>query len=126
LKGTIDADSVDTDNRSRDSHLRSSEFFDVEKFPLISFASTKVTPRKNGFDVTGTFTLHGVTKTIQIPLELISFDGQTLAPRFSAAMHIKRSDFGITDSPRLIGDDVDITLSGVMVPVPKDVKGEKK
>ncbi len=125
LKGTIDARTIDTDNRSRDGHLRSSEFFDVKTFPLILFSSTKVVARKGGFDVTGTFTMHGVTKSILIPLDLLAYDGLTRAPRFNSKISIKRSDFGISESPRLISDDVDIFLKGVME-APKDIKGEKK
>ena len=125
LKGSISAKSVDTENRTRDGHIRSAEFFNADVYPMFAFASTKITPRKNGFDIAGTFTMHGVTKPITIPLDLLSIDSQTGLPKFSAKMAIKRSDFGVSDSPRLISDDVNIELVGSVSQVPV-VKGEKK
>jgi len=65
---TIQAASIDTGNEGRDKDLRSPNFFDVEKYPTITFKSTKVVPKGNDtYDVTGDFTMHGVTKTIARP-----------------------------------------------------------
>ncbi|HVR10230.1 MAG TPA: YceI family protein, partial [Thermoanaerobaculia bacterium] len=65
---TVQAASIDTGNDGRDKDLRSPNFFDVAKFPTLSFTSTKVAPKgNNAFDVTGSLTIHGVTKTVTIP-----------------------------------------------------------
>jgi polyisoprenoid-binding protein YceI len=71
---TIKAASIDTDNDSRDKHLRSADFFDVEKYPTIHFQSTKIaTAGKNLYNVTGNLTMRGVTKQVTIPVELLGF-----------------------------------------------------
>ncbi len=69
---TVDASTVDTDNESRDSHLKGSEYFDAEKFPVIAIASTKIdktNKTESGFIfLHGTLTMHGITKPICISL----------------------------------------------------------
>ncbi|HEV8001076.1 MAG TPA: YceI family protein, partial [Planctomycetaceae bacterium] len=55
---------VDTNNRKRDDHLRSPDFFNAKQFPVISFKSTAVRPAKEGFEVTGDLTLHGATHPV--------------------------------------------------------------
>ncbi|MDQ2970940.1 MAG: YceI family protein, partial [Acidobacteriota bacterium] len=67
---TIQAASIDTGNEGRDKDLRSPNFFDVEKYPTITFKSTKVVPKGNDtYEVAGDFTMHGVTKTITVPIK---------------------------------------------------------
>src|SRR5947199_2429672 len=61
---TIKTESVDTNNQKRDDHLRSPDFFNAKQFPAITFKSTAVKPVQNGYQVTGDFTLHGVTKPV--------------------------------------------------------------
>ncbi|HEY3123984.1 MAG TPA: YceI family protein, partial [Thermoanaerobaculia bacterium] len=64
---TIQAASIDTANENRDKDLRSDNFFDTAKYPTITFKSTKIEPKgKDAYDVTGEFTLHGVTRTITV------------------------------------------------------------
>ena len=66
---TIEAASITTDNEARDKHLKSAEFFDVEKFPTITFKSTSVKEVAKGkLEITGNFTMHGVTKRITFPI----------------------------------------------------------
>src|SRR5262245_22612239 len=67
---TIKTASVETGNENRDNDLKTGEgFFEVEKYPTITFKSTKVEPKgKDQYDVTGDFTLHGVTKTLTLPV----------------------------------------------------------
>src|SRR6267378_166036 len=71
----IKAPSIDTGVADRDKHLRSADFFDAEKYPEISFKSTsiKASGKKDVYDVTGVFTMHGVTKTITLPVEFLGF-----------------------------------------------------
>src|SRR5690606_37651812 len=62
---TIRTESIDTNETTRDNHLRSADFFDVEHYPTLTFKSTKVTPRgRDTFDVEGDLTIRGVTKRI--------------------------------------------------------------
>ncbi|HXU45599.1 MAG TPA: YceI family protein [Thermoanaerobaculia bacterium] len=118
---TIQATSIDTSNADRDKHLRSPDFFDVEKFPEITFKSTAVKAvSKDKYQVTGAFTLHGVTKTITLPVaylgELKDPWGNTRAG-FSTETRINRKDYGMVWNKSLdsggvlLGDEVDITIS---------------
>ena len=67
IEVTIDAASVDTRDAKRDNHLRSADFFDVAKFPTISFKSTKIEAGKDGaLTVTGDLNMHGVTKPVTL------------------------------------------------------------
>ena len=71
---TLKAASIDTANDSRDKDLRSANFFDVEKFPEITFKSTKVKAAgKDKYDVTGTLTIHGVAKEVTLPVQFLGF-----------------------------------------------------
>jgi polyisoprenoid-binding protein YceI len=116
----IDASSIDTRDAQRDAHLRSADFFDVERFPSLTFKSTRVTPKRgSAFAVTGDLTIHGVTR--EVTLE-VTEEGRGKDPwggerfGFSAVTTIKRSDFGLTWNQALeaggvlVGDDVKVTL----------------
>jgi polyisoprenoid-binding protein YceI len=118
---TIDAKSINTDNERRDNHLRSADFFEVEKFPQITFKSTSVKATgERTFDVTGNLTMHGVTKVVTLP---VVFAGKIKDGRgktrgaFETALTLKRSDYGITWNRALdaggylLDDDVNIEIS---------------
>jgi len=117
---TIQAASIDTASDSRDKDLRSANFFDVEKYPTITFKSTKVVPKGgDNYDVTGDFTMHGVTKTITVPVRHGGFAkaGKTEKAGFETVnFKLDRKDYGITwnrtvDAGGLmLGDDVDINI----------------
>ena len=116
---TILTASIDTGDEKRDGHLRSEDFFDVEKFPTISFKSTKVEADGDELMVTGDLTMHGVTKEITIPM---SFNGAGPDPwggtraGFSGAVEINRKDFEIIWNSTMdkggtvLGEDVTITI----------------
>src|SRR5262249_8381647 len=71
---TIKAASIDTSNENRDKDLRSANFFDVEKFPEITFKSSKVkSAGKDRYDVTGTLNLHGVAKEVTLPVQFLGY-----------------------------------------------------
>jgi polyisoprenoid-binding protein YceI len=70
VTAVIKAASIDTRNKKRDDHLRSADFFDVEKFPEITFISKKIEKKGNGFVAYGTFTMHGVSKEIYLPFTI--------------------------------------------------------
>jgi polyisoprenoid-binding protein YceI len=118
---TIKAGSIDTANADRDKHLRNADFFDVEKFPEITFKSTKVVPAgKDKYDVTGTFSMHGVTKTITLPVAFLGFGkdpwGNDRAG-FEVTTTLVRKDYGIVWNKALdaggmvLGDDVAVTIT---------------
>ena len=116
----IKAASIDTNQPDRDKHLRSPEFFDVEKFPEITFKSKSIKATgKDTYDVTGTLTMHGVSKDITLP---VTYLGQVKDPRgnthagFSTGITLNRKDYGIVWNQALdaggamLGDDVKINI----------------
>lgn len=109
----IEAASINTENAMRDKDLRSSNFLDVDKFPTVTFRSVAVKPlAKDRFEVTGDFSLHGVTKRITIPM---SVTGTTSTPQesrvgFEGSLALNRNDYAITYMPGIVGEDVSITL----------------
>lgn len=88
----IEARSVDTGITRRDSHLRSADFFDVERFPRILFASQRVAPVEGKVLVTGRLTLHGVSREVTVPVE-IGFEEKSLRAR--GEFTIRMSEYGI-------------------------------
>ena len=118
---TIQAASIDTGEPDRDKHLRSADFFDVGKYPTLTFVSTSVTPRGgNNYDVAGNLTIHGVTRPVVLPA---AFLGAATDPwgntklGFEAELTLNRKDFGLTWNAALetggvlVGDDVKVSLS---------------
>jgi polyisoprenoid-binding protein YceI len=118
---TIKAASVNTNNEDRDKHLNSPDFFDTAKFPEISFKSTKIAPAgKDKYNVTGNFTMHGVTKEITLPVE---FTGTAKDGRggeragFELATTVNRKDYGVNfnkaldNGSMMLSDDVAVTIS---------------
>ncbi|MFT8395004.1 YceI family protein [Propionibacterium sp.] len=96
----IKADSIDTRSDDRDAHLKSADFFDVEKYPTLKFVSTKVTvTATNEIEITGDFTIKDVTRSLSIPFE---FTGSATDPfgnervGFTGEVDINRKDFGLT------------------------------
>ena len=92
--------SVSTGNDDRDAHLKSGDFFDVERYPAITFSSTGVKPlRDNTWELTGDLTVHGTTKPVILEVD---FDGGGPSPMgderigFSAGTEVNREDFGLT------------------------------
>lgn len=118
---TIQAASIDTATPDRDKHLRSADFFDVEKYPTITFKSTKVakTRTKDTYDVTGDLTLHGVTKRITLPVVALGFGRDQWGERagFELNTKLNRKDFGINwnkaldQGGYLLQDDVRIAMN---------------
>src|SRR5207245_5660602 len=95
---TIDAASIDTRDEKRDEHLRSADFFDVERFPTLDFASRKVRAVKDGYIVDGDLTIHGVTKPIELhvePLGVIKDPWGGTRVGFEATAELSRKDFGL-------------------------------
>ena len=112
---SVNVDSVDTNNKQRDTHVKSADFFSAKEFPTITFKSTSVTSTgEKKFDVTGDLTLHGVTKSITVPLEFVGAAETKMAgPRagYEAHFSIKRSDYGMDKMVGMVGDEVYLTVS---------------
>jgi polyisoprenoid-binding protein YceI len=119
-EATIEVASVDTREPQRDGHLRTGDFFEAEKFPHMTFKSTKVDRGDGGhFKVTGDLTLRGVTKPVVLDVE---YGGRSKHPQmgervgFSANTTINRKDFGVSYNQVLeaggiaISEKVDIHL----------------
>ena len=95
---TIDAASLNTNVDARDNHLRSADFFDVEKFPSITFRSTKIAQKGTDIAITGDLTMHGVTKPVMLKGELAeSVTDPWGNPRTALAVtaKINRKDWGL-------------------------------
>ena len=112
---TINVSGLDMDNEKWNVHMKSADFFDIEKFPIMTFKSTsiKVTGKKTA-NITGAFTLLGVTKPVVLAVthnksDKHAFSGKYVSG-FSATTTIKRSDFGMNYGLPMIGDDVEIRL----------------
>ena len=122
---TVKDTSIFTGNENRDKHLRTEDFFWVEKHPTITFKSTKVTPGadKSKFQVAGDLTIRGVTKPVVLDAEMLGMGAVTVSGRdmgtrvgFNGTTTINRKDFGINWNRTLdqggvmLGDDVELVL----------------
>ena len=109
--------SIDTGEKERDVHLRTADFFDAEKFPIIRFQSERIEKRDPHWVAVGELTIHGVTHEVELPFQWLQkihtdpFGNDRIG--FEAHMTLKRSDYGIK-GPRfwgeVISDDVDVLL----------------
>jgi len=121
IEASIDVSTISTHDEQRDGHLKSADFFDVEKYPTMTFKSTKVVRKgEEEYSVTGNLTLHGVTKPVTFEVE-----GPTPPAKdpwgntrigLSATTRINRKDFGLNWNATLetggflVGEEVHITL----------------
>jgi len=121
IEATLDVGTVNTNDAQRDGHLKSADFFDAEKYPKITFKSTKVEPKGPGeYAVSGDLTIHGVTKPVTLAVE-----GPTPPQKdpwgntrigLAATTKINRKDFGLTWNAALetggimVGEEVHIAI----------------
>jgi polyisoprenoid-binding protein YceI len=124
VSGTIRAASINTNNAKRDKHLRSADFFDVEKYPNLSFESTGVREVEedggaSAGKVEGNLTIHGVTKPVVIEVEYIGRGADpwgNVRAGFTAELEINRKDYGLNwnevleTGGVLVGDTVTIRI----------------
>jgi polyisoprenoid-binding protein YceI len=117
---TAETKSINTQVDPRDNHLRSADFFDVEKYPTMGFKSTSIKKMKDGnYELTGDLTIHGTTKQVKVNM---LYRGTTANPNANGAPvagiqitgTIKRSDFGVGPGfpPPMISDEVRIKADG--------------
>jgi polyisoprenoid-binding protein YceI len=121
IEATIDMASVDTNNADRDAHLLSTDFFNAEVHPTMTFRSTRVTPKGgDGYELLGDLTINGVTKPIGLDVE---FNGSEVHPAdgrrragFTATGTVHRNDFGVDFNMPLgvdkvaLGDKIKVEL----------------
>jgi polyisoprenoid-binding protein YceI len=118
---TIQASSIDTGNANRDQDLRSANFFEVEKYPTITFKSEKIAAKgKDSYDVTGDLTMHGVTKKVTLPVEFLGFVKDPWGNDrggFEISTTLNRKDFNLVwnkaldQGGMLLGDDVKVNVN---------------
>lgn len=120
----IRAASIDTRVEQRDQHLRSADFFDVERYPELTFTSTRIALDGGGYRVTGDLTMHGVTRAVELRA---TEEGRTRDPwgndrvAFSASTTLNRKDFGLGWNQLLetggvvVGDEIRIALDVELV-----------
>jgi polyisoprenoid-binding protein YceI len=121
VEASIDAASINTREADRDTHLKSADFLDVEKFPKLTFTSTRVTRTGDGeLQVEGDLTIHGVTRKVTFAVEGPTPPGKdpwgNTRIGWTATTKINRKDFGLTWNAALetggilVGDEVTITF----------------
>lgn len=105
----IDPASVNTGNKRRDNHLRTADFFDVDKYPGICFKSSQITRTTDGYIATGELTMHGITKSIEIPF---TFESNVLR----GSLTLKRLDYRVGEKTGtfMAGNDVEINITCVL------------
>ena len=119
VEASIDVASIDTREAQRDGHLRSADFFDAEKYPKISFRSTKIEPKGDGYQLTGDLSMHGVTKPVRLEVENLGggkdpWGKQRVA--FAAKGQIDRREFGLVWNQALetggvlVGEKIDVEI----------------
>jgi polyisoprenoid-binding protein YceI len=104
---SVDAKTIDTGMKKKDEHARSSDWLNAEKYPKITFKSSSFTKSENGYLVSGSLTLHGITKEVSIPF---LFENDV----FSGSFTINRSDYGVTGSgmkAKFVGEEIEISYN---------------
>ena len=117
---TIDATTIDTGTAPRDADLRSANYFDVAKYPTLTFKSTKIEQAGSGkLKVTGDLTIHGVTKSVVLevdgPSAVIKDPWGNARSAIAATTKVNRQDFGVSGGAGAVGDDISITIDMEMI-----------
>jgi polyisoprenoid-binding protein YceI len=128
VTATIDTTTVDTGVAQRNNHLKSPDFFDVAKYPTMTFVSKSLTEQGGTKKLTGDLTLHGVTKSVTLDLEGPSKEQAGMQGEirraFSATTSIHRQDFGLTwggnlkSGDAVVGDDIKVELDVEVIKQP--------
>jgi polyisoprenoid-binding protein YceI len=111
---TIDASSVNTNEPTRDNHVRSADFLDVENFPNITFVSTAVRSESGAYFVDGDLTIRGTTRPVTLDVELNGFTPDPYGGTrvgFSATAEVDRNDYGVSFNGPIPGTDNAMVLS---------------
>ena len=118
IQATIQAQSIDTGNNRRDDHLRGADFFEVETYPTIMFKSTSAMQEGEKIMVMGDLTMHGVTKSIALPVTVLGIgthpQRNTPLAGFETEITVLCSDFGINswaNFAKVLGDEVRVNIT---------------
>jgi polyisoprenoid-binding protein YceI len=121
IQAAIDANSISTRDEQRDGHLKSADFFDVARYPTITFQSNKVVPSgPNSFEVVGDLTIHGVTHPVPLTVEEVTPEAKdpwgNMRRGATARANVNRKDFGLHWNVALeaggflVGDEIEISI----------------
>lgn len=106
---SVDAGTINTGISSRDHHLIKDDYFDVEKYPVITFASSKITAsEENKFVMFGSITIKGITKEISFPFTVSALSNGNL---FAGEFKLNRRDFNVGSSSFVLSDNLTVSLS---------------
>ena len=114
---SIDANSIKTGNKKKDEHANSPDWLDTKKYPKILFVSKSFKQTDDAVVVTGDLTLHGVTKTVDIPFTFSADSGT-----FAGSFIVNRSEYGITGAgmkANFVGEEIEVTFN-----IPTSLKSE--
>ena len=126
VDAAVDVNTITTHDAQRDGHLKSADFFDVEKFPTVTFKSKKATSTgADSFDVVGDLTIHGTTKQVILKVEDFTEEAKDPSGNIrrgaSAKTKINRRDFGmifnvaLESGGFLVGENIEITIDVEMI-----------
>jgi len=111
---SVSVNTIDTDNESRDKHLKSNSYFDAETYPVITLKSTKINRTNKSssgwYHFTGTLTIHGVTQPIAFPFQATKKGSDYL---FVGGFTINRLDFGVGKSSSVLSNSVKVSISAL-------------
>lgn len=101
----IDAATVNTGSKKRDDHLRTADFFDVEKYPTICFTSKSIEKTAKGFITKGELTMHGITKMVEIPF---TYSEKT----FTGELKVNRLEYKVGEETNtfMVGDEIELVI----------------
>ena len=115
LSAEIEAKSINTGIPARDEHLRTADFFDVEKYPLITFKSDSIQQVDySNLKVFGTFSMHGVENKMVLPLQIVKVDGNTVG--LKSRTSINRIDYGVASDfkhdamPNFLAEEIQVEI----------------
>ena len=108
IEASIDANTIDTDNSTRNGHLKKEEYFYVDKFPKISISTTTITKETNGqFKGLFTLSIKGISKVVPVLFTVTEQQGKT---KFVGSFTINRLDYTVGSSSFILSDDVTINI----------------
>lgn len=108
IEGSIDVNSIDTGIGSRDKHLRSDDYFDVPKYPKITFKSEQIFKYEGNYVARGKLTIKNVTKEILIPIHFTPKEGNKA--QFKSTVLLNRLDYGVGGKSMMMSDELTATL----------------
>lgn len=118
LSGSASPATIETGIGIRDKHLKKSDYFDIEKHPLIQMQSTGIKPKsKNNYEGTFTLTVKGISKTVSIPLSIVNNGNLN---QVEGEFTINRLQFGLGEKSSILADYVKIKVTGVFPSVHKN------